>query len=320
VRGHRLGRPDPQRRPNLPVTPEAIIDASIRAWRAGATLLHLHAREDDGTPTQDRDAFARLVDGIRAAGCDAVLNLSCGTAGGRAERDDRLAPLELKPEMASFDAGTINFGERIFEGDLPFLRRMAEAFRRSGVRPELECFDTGHVGLALQLQREGLLSAGPLVVQFVLGVPGTGVRPPSARSSICAASCPPTRAGSSPRPAPPNCDDGLLHPGGRPRPHRPGGQSLLPPRRAGTNAQLVERVVRLAAELERPVADAAQTRALLARRRRRVSAVSRRRQCRGQISRGTDPSAGVLSAMVSLTWYSTPGSWSRSGRGRRAPG
>jgi len=79
-------------------------------------VLHLHAREDDGTPTQDPDAFAHLVEGIRGAGCDAVLNLSTGTAGGRSERDDRLAPLALEPEMASFDCGTINFGERIFGG------------------------------------------------------------------------------------------------------------------------------------------------------------------------------------------------------------
>lgn len=256
--------PDPQRRPNLPVAPEAIIDESVRAWRAGATLLHLHAREDDGTPTQGRDAFARLVDGIRAAGCDAVLNLSCGTAGGRAERDDRLAPLELRPEMASFDAGTINFGERIFEGDLPFLRRMAEAFRRSGVRPELECFDTGHVGLALQLQREGLLSAGPLVVQFVLGVPGTGV-PATVRQVEHLRGLVPgdTRwfvaaAGAAQLPMTAYC----ILAGGH---VRTGLEDNLSYRRGerATNAQLVERVVRLAAELERPVADAAQTRALL---------------------------------------------------------
>jgi 3-keto-5-aminohexanoate cleavage enzyme len=76
--------------------------------------------------------------------------------------------------MASFDCGTVNFGDRIFEGDVPFLRRMAEAFRRASTTPELECFDTGHVGLALQLHEEGLLDA-PLRVQFVVGIPGTGV-------------------------------------------------------------------------------------------------------------------------------------------------
>ena len=109
-----------------------------------------------------------------AAPDPAILNLSCGTAGGRAVRDERYALVELRPEMASFDCGTINFGDRIFEGDLPFLRRMATAFAEHGVHPELECFDTGHVGLACQLHEEGLL-AGPLRAQFVLGIPGTGV-------------------------------------------------------------------------------------------------------------------------------------------------
>ena len=256
--------PDPERRPNLPVTPEQIVEEALAAWRAGATVLHLHAREADGTPTQDRAAFALLVDGIRSAGCDAVLNLSTGTAGGRSVRDDRLQPLELRPEMASFDCGTINFGERIFEGDLPFLRRMAEAFRRCGARPEIECFDTGHVGLALQLQREGLLPPDPLVVQFVLGVPGTGVPatvrqvehlrgllPADTRWFVAA-------AGAAQLPMTAYC----ILAGGHVRTGLEDNLHLRRGERA-TNAQLVERVVRLAAVLERPVADAAQTRALL---------------------------------------------------------
>jgi 3-keto-5-aminohexanoate cleavage enzyme len=166
--------PDPERSPNLPLTPGAIVDAAVAAADAGAAVIHLHAREDDGTPTQDPATYARLVEGIRDRGCDAILNLSCGTAGGRAVRDERYALLDLEPEMGSLDCGTINFGERIFEGDLPFLRRMAGAFKDHGVVPELECFDTGHVGLALQLRDEGLLD-DPLRVQFVLGIPGTGV-------------------------------------------------------------------------------------------------------------------------------------------------
>ena len=227
-------------------------------------MLHLHAREDDGTPTQDRDAFAHLVDGIRGAGCDAVLNLSTGTAGGRSERDDRLAPLALEPEMASFDCGTINFGERIFEGDLPFLRRMVGAFEHHGVRPELECFDTGHVGLALQLQREGLLPADPLVVQFVLGIPGSGVPasfaqvehmrallPPGAPWSVCA-------VGRSQLPMNAYC----LIAGGHVRTGLEDNLHLARGVRA-TNAALVERVVRLAGELGRPVATPEQAREIL---------------------------------------------------------
>jgi 3-keto-5-aminohexanoate cleavage enzyme len=256
--------PDPDKRPNLPSTPEAIVESAVGAWRAGAAVLHLHAREADGTPTQDARAFRVLVDGIRDAGCDAILNLSTGTAGGRAARDERLQPLQLKPEMASFDCGSINFGERIFEGDLPFLRRMATAFEESGATPEIECFDSGHLGLALQLRDEGLLRE-PLIVQCVLGVPGTGVPatvtqvehmrgmlPPGALWSVCA-------IGSRQLPMNAYC----IHEGGH---VRTGLEDNLWYRRGerATNAQLVERIVRLAGELERHVATVRDAREILA--------------------------------------------------------
>jgi 3-keto-5-aminohexanoate cleavage enzyme len=256
--------PDPERRPNLPVTPEAIVAEALAAWRAGAAVIHLHAREADGTPTQDMDAFRVLVDGLREAGCDAIVNLSCGTAGGRAVRDERLAPLELRPEMGSLDAGSINFGDRIFEGDVPFLRRMAEAFRRNGVRPELECFDTGHLGLALQLRDEGLLE-DPVVVQLVLGVPGSGVPatveqvehmrrriPEGAPWSVCA-------IGAAQLPLNAYC----ILAGGHVRTGLEDNLYYARGDRA-TNARLVERVVRLAGELQRPVATPDQAREILA--------------------------------------------------------
>jgi 3-keto-5-aminohexanoate cleavage enzyme len=258
--------PDRERRPNLPLTAAEIVDAAVAAWRAGAAVIHLHAREEDGTPTQDVAAYARLVDGIRERGCEAILNLSCGTAGGRLEgerRDERYALLELEPEMGSLDCGSINFGERIFEGDLPFLRRMAEAFRRHGAVPELECFDTGHVGLALQLRDEGLLD-DPLRVQFVLGIPGTGVPatfemvqhlrrmlPADAPWSVCS-------AGRHQLPMNVHC----LLAGGHVRTGLEDNLWYARGQRA-TNAQLVERIVRIAGELGREVATPEQAREVL---------------------------------------------------------
>ena len=254
---------DPERRPQLPITPAAIVDEALAAWRAGAAVIHLHAREEDGTPTQDRAAYAQLVDGLRERGCEAILNLSCGTAAGRAERDERYACLELEPEMGSLDCGTINFGDRIFEGDVPFLRRMAEAFRAHGVAPELECFDTGYVGLALQLREEGLLD-DPLRVQFVVGIPGTGVPatiaqvehlrrllPADALWSVCA-------IGRAQLPLNTYC----LIAGGH---VRTGLEDNLHYARGvpATNASLVERIVRLAGELGRPVATPDEARELL---------------------------------------------------------
>jgi 3-keto-5-aminohexanoate cleavage enzyme len=256
--------PDVAKRPNVPLTTEAIADEAVAAWRAGAAVIHLHAREEDGTPTQDVAAFARLVDAIRDRGCEAILNLSCGTAGGRAHGDERYALLELEPEMASFDSGTINFGERIFEGDLPFLRRMAEAFERHRVVPEIECFDSGHVGLALQLRDEGLLR-DPLRIQLVLGVPGTGVPasfaqvdhmlrmlPEGTPWSICA-------IGRSQLPMNTYC----LIAGGHVRTGLEDNVWYAQGERA-TNAMLVARVVRLASELGRPVATPEQAREILA--------------------------------------------------------
>jgi len=256
------GSQDP--RPELPSSPADIVESALAAWRAGAAVLHLHAREEDGTPTQDRAAYADLVERVRARGCEAILNLSTGSAGGNAVRDERYALLGLAPEMASFDCGTINFGERIFEGDLPFLRRMAEAFERHRVVPEIECFDSGHIGLALQLRDEGLLR-DPLRIQLVLGVPGTGVPasfaqvdhmlrmlPAGAPWSICA-------IGRSQLPMNTYC----LIAGGHVRTGLEDNVWYAQGERA-TNAMLVERVVRLANELGRPVATPAQAREILA--------------------------------------------------------
>ncbi len=255
--------PDLRQRPNLPTTTEQIVAEALAAWRAGAAVIHLHAREEDGSPTQEPERFRLLVDRLRDAGCEAIINLSTGTAGGRSVRDERLAPLALSPEMASFDCGSINFGERIFEGDLPFLRRMAEAFRRSGSRPELECFDTGHVGLALQLGAEGLLDE-PLIVQFVVGVPGSGVPatvdqiehvrrllPPGAHWSVSA-------IGAAQLPLNAYC----ILAGGH---VRTGLEDNLYYRRGqrASNEMLVRRVVRLAHELERPVATPDRAREIL---------------------------------------------------------
>ena len=255
--------PDFEKLSNLPQTPEAIVDSALAAWRSGAAVLHLHAREADGTPTQDVEAFRVLVDGIRDAGCDAIINLSTGSAGGRSERDDRLQPLQLAPEMASFDCGSINFGDRIFEGDLPFLRRMGEQFKAGGIRPELECFDTGYVGLALQLRDEGLLDE-PLIIQIVVGVPGTGVPatidqiehlrrlfPPETLWSVAA-------IGAAQLPINTYC----ILAGGH---VRTGLEDNIYYRRGerATNAQLVERAVRIAGELDRPVATPDQAREIL---------------------------------------------------------
>jgi uncharacterized protein (DUF849 family) len=173
--------------PAIPVTPEEIARAAIDAGRAGAAVAHIHVRDPKtGGPSRDVALFREVVERIRASDSDIVLNLSCG-AGGRyvPGTEDPLVPdpastladplervahvVALKPEICSLDIATMNMGEVVFMNTPAHLRRMAEAIRAAGTRPELEVFDVGHLRLAGRLIEEGLIEAPPLF-QIVLGV------------------------------------------------------------------------------------------------------------------------------------------------------
>jgi 3-keto-5-aminohexanoate cleavage enzyme len=255
--------------PNVPISTEEIVQASLDAWRAGASIIHLHAREEDGTPTQDVDRFRPVVEALRERGCEAVLNLSTGSAGGRVGGvPKRWECLELEPEMASFDCGSLNFGEWLFENPLPFLREMARAFKERSVKPEIECFEVGHVYTALRLRDEGLLD-DPLHFQFVLGVPGgspgtveaaTYMRsliPSDATWSICG-------IGRVQLPMNMFC----LMGGGHLRTGLEDNSYYHRRVYAESNAQLVARLVRIAGEVGRPVATPDEARAILGLGRR----------------------------------------------------
>lgn len=155
--------------PHIPYTPEEIADAVNDAADAGAAICHVHVRHPDGRPAQDVDLLRRVYDRVAAHG-DVILNLTTAP-GGDIRGDDRLRCLDLRPELASFDAGSMNFGGDVFENSPAFLRQMARRMLEAGTKPELEIFDSGMIGNCLRLHREGLLLA-PLHFQFVLGVPG----------------------------------------------------------------------------------------------------------------------------------------------------
>ena len=255
--------------PNVPITTDEIVAASLDAWRAGASIVHLHARDQDGTPTQDMERFRPVVEALRDAGCEAILNLSTGSAGGRVGGvPKRWESIELDPEMASFDCGSLNFGEWLFENPLPFLRDMARAFEERRVKPEIECFELGHVYTALRLREEGLLH-DPLHFQFVLGVPGgspgtveaaTYMRsliPPDATWSICG-------IGRAQLPMNMLC---LMH-GGHLRTGLEDNSYYHRGVYAESTAQLVERLVRIAGEVGRPVATPEEARQILGLRTR----------------------------------------------------
>lgn len=158
--------------PHLPFSPGEIGRAAIEAWREGAAIVHIHAREDDGTPTGDPEYFRRAIDVIRSADCDVVINLT--TAHSAIFEDDweqRFAALRAQPEIGSFDCGSMNLGPWIFRNAPRFLEELAQRMLDAGVKPELEIFDSGMVGNAMRLVERGLLQA-PLWFQLVLGVEG----------------------------------------------------------------------------------------------------------------------------------------------------
>ncbi|AWV89822.1 3-keto-5-aminohexanoate cleavage protein [Bradymonas sediminis] len=161
--------------PNVPYTPEEIALEAVRCREAGASMVHVHGREDDGTPTQARGAFAEILTEIRERS-DILVQFSTGGAVWMSV-EERIEALDLRPDMATLTTGTVNFGEDVFQNSLPLIRTIAERLNQYSVRPEIEIFDTGMVDTALRLVKEGLL-AGPLHFDFVLGVPGgMGGRP-----------------------------------------------------------------------------------------------------------------------------------------------
>jgi 3-keto-5-aminohexanoate cleavage enzyme len=141
------------------------------AVAAGASILHIHARYDDGRPTQDAARYGEILKAIRQACPEAILQVSTGGATGMS-REERLQPLSLNPEMATLDCGTLNFGgDEIFINTENDIIAFAQAIQQRGIYKELECFEKGHVDMALRLHKKGLIT-GPLHFSFVLGVNG----------------------------------------------------------------------------------------------------------------------------------------------------
>jgi 3-keto-5-aminohexanoate cleavage enzyme len=159
-----------ERQPALPITPEEQANAAAEAARAGARVIHLHVREEDGRPSQRVERFEESICAIRARVPDIIIQISTGGAVGESV-ENRMKPLSLKPEMASLNIGTMNFGEEVFWNHPRDVRALAAKMKELGVSPELEIYEAGMLETVFRLRKEGVL-ADPLNVQFVLGVPG----------------------------------------------------------------------------------------------------------------------------------------------------
>ncbi|MFZ5632299.1 MAG: 3-keto-5-aminohexanoate cleavage protein [Bacillota bacterium] len=158
--------------PNLPITAEEIASEVKRCEEAGASVVHLHVRDNQGNPTQDAMCFREAIDAIKAAGCNVIIQVSTGGAVGMtdAERLQSIYSHEAV-EMASLTTGTVNFGDDVFLNPPKQIEKFASEMLKMGIKPELECFDAGAVNNGLALFKKGLIKE-PLHFDFVMGVPG----------------------------------------------------------------------------------------------------------------------------------------------------
>ena len=189
----------PSMSPYLPISPDEIAEAAIGAAKAGAAVVHLHAREPkDGRPTQDPKMFMQFLPKIKAAS-DVVINLTTGGAP-TMSIEDRLQPaLQLKPEVASLNMGSMNFGlyemiprvtewkydwekpylagsdDRIFKNTFKDIAHILQSCSENNTRFEIECYDIGHLYTAAHFLDRGLVKA-PLFIQSVFGIRG-GIGP-----------------------------------------------------------------------------------------------------------------------------------------------
>jgi uncharacterized protein (DUF849 family) len=161
--------------PSVPITAQEIARDAAAAVKAGAAIIHIHVRDDDERGTMDTGKFTEAFEAVKgelaAQNLDAIINLT--TSGGVSGWDERMAHLKvLRPEMCSFDAGSMNWGNSmIFDNHPEFLRQLALLTLEMDIKPEIEIFDASMIGNALYYIKNGMLRE-PCHFQFVLGVPG----------------------------------------------------------------------------------------------------------------------------------------------------
>ncbi|PKK97570.1 MAG: 3-keto-5-aminohexanoate cleavage protein [Tenericutes bacterium HGW-Tenericutes-3] len=157
--------------PYVPYTIEETVREAYEAYLAGAAIIHLHVRNDDGTPTQDKNRYKEAIDAILKKCPDVIIQPSTGGAVGM-KRDERLQPTELDIEMATLDCGTLNFGgDDIFVNTENDIKYFAKVMKEKQITPELECFEKGHIDSVIRLHKKGFIFE-PLHFSFVLGVNG----------------------------------------------------------------------------------------------------------------------------------------------------
>jgi len=155
--------------PAVPITVTEQIESTQEAFEAGASLVHVHVRNDDGTTSSDPERFGRFLEGIRRHCPGIIVQFSTGGRSGRGK--ERGGMLHHRPEMASLTTGSVNFATMIYENHPELIAELASAMLERKIKPEIEIFDLAMLYNAADLVKRGLLST-PVHVQFVLGIPG----------------------------------------------------------------------------------------------------------------------------------------------------
>jgi 3-keto-5-aminohexanoate cleavage enzyme len=255
---------------NLPEQPEEQIEQTIEAWKAGASVVHIHARDKDGKGSQDPEIYRKVKEGIQKRGCDIVINFTTGGTAGMTP-EERLRSTEAGPDIASLNMGTINWGPlpdgTYYLSNNPpnELEWYARTMRERGVKPELEVYSPSMMKDVYQLIKKGLLEK-PCYINFVLGVPGqntmeatwqnlvhcVSLLPLDSLFNVCALA-----VGQLPMTSLSILLGGMARVGMEDNIHYAKGQLVK------SNAQLVERTVRIAKELQREIATPDEARRIL---------------------------------------------------------
>ncbi len=258
-------RPTKAMNPAVPYTPDEIADAAVEAHRAGAAIAHIHVRDpESGAPSSRLELFAEVLDRIRSR-CDMLVNLT--TSGlhvtGQDALEQRLAPVQLRPDLCSLDIGSLNFRDRLFANPPEFGEEAARRMQAAGVKPEIEVFDVGHIDQALDLIGRGLIEPPPyfqLCMGVKWGIPATPENllfmrsklPADAQWSVLGVGAAQWTMVAM----------GMLL-GGHVRVGFEDNLHLRKGVLARSNAELVEQAVRIAQALQREVATPAEARAML---------------------------------------------------------
>ena len=250
-----------EKQPNLPISPDDVGRDAEECEAAGASIYHLHVRDESGLPTMDVNRFAAAKDAIEQR-TDLIVQFTSGGAASDPE-EARIAPLDLRPEMATLTTGTVNFGDEVFSNPKPLIERFYKKMRSLAILPEFEIFEAGMIANALDVcEREG--DDHHLHFDLVLGVPGALPAWPEAIPFLTSrlpagATWSATGIGRDHLPV----AEMTIEMGGHVRTGFEDVRYVAPGQLASSNSELIARVADMAARRGRPVAGPEEARRIL---------------------------------------------------------